>query len=85
MAGDHGIVALVRFLEHKFMDDLPEMKGDKNFIVDHFTSISVIAKLTGTDFEGAVKKFHRVLDEHFSDEDEIVMPYDSEFYCVEKW
>ncbi|KAH3720063.1 uncharacterized protein LOC127855816 [Dreissena polymorpha] len=75
---------LVRFLEHKFMDDFPEMKGDKNFIVDHFTSISVIAKLTGTEFEGAVKKFHRVLDEHFSDEDEVVMPYDSEFYCVEK-
>ncbi|KAH3726779.1 uncharacterized protein LOC127853697 [Dreissena polymorpha] len=75
---------LVRFVEHKFMDGLPDMKGDKNFVVDHFTSISVIAKLTGTEFEGAVKKFHRILDEHFPGEDDIVMPLDSEFYCVEK-
>ncbi|KAH3891069.1 hypothetical protein DPMN_015160 [Dreissena polymorpha] len=53
-------------------------------MLEHFTSISVIAKLTGTELEGAVEKFRSVLDEHFSDEEEIVLPLESEFYCVEK-
>lgn len=53
-------------------------------MLNHFTSISVIASLEEQEQQGAIKKFRAVLDEKFTDEEEIVIHFKSDFYCTEK-
>ena len=53
-------------------------------MVGHFSSVSVVASLEEEKKKSAQASFRAVLDDHFKDEEEIAIPFQSEFYCVEK-
>ncbi|WAR07562.1 YL8A-like protein [Mya arenaria] len=74
----------LRLVEHKFLPGITNMKGDKQFIMDHYSTISVISRLQGSKREEALAGFQRVLDKHFPEDQEILLEMDSELYCVEK-
>ncbi|XP_045196542.2 uncharacterized protein LOC123551574 isoform X2 [Mercenaria mercenaria] len=73
-----------RCVEHRHLAGITGMKGDKNFVLNHFTSISVIARLDPQQRQEALEKFKAVLDEAFTDDEEIDIPFKSDFYCTEK-
>ncbi|XP_060555405.1 uncharacterized protein LOC132716209 [Ruditapes philippinarum] len=60
------------------------MKGNKNFMLNHFMSISVIVRLDIEEKLKAERKFRAVLDVHFTDDEIIYLPLKSEYFCVEK-
>ncbi|XP_060555435.1 uncharacterized protein LOC132716226 [Ruditapes philippinarum] len=76
--------SLFRCVERRYLAGIDGMKGDKDFVLNHFTSISVIARLDPRRKEEAVQKFRAVLDETFTDDVEINIPFKSDFYCTEK-
>ena len=70
--------------EHSFLPGVQNMKGPKDFVLDHYASISVIAILD-TDAKGkAREKFRAVLNKYFDDSEVITIPFISECYFVEK-
>ena len=60
------------------------LQGNKNFILNHFMSISVIVRLELEEKQKAERKFRAVLDGYFTDDEEIHLPLKSEYYCAEK-
>lgn len=75
---------LFKFVEFKRMAGITGMKGDKNYVLDHFLSISVISRMDAKQKEEAVNKFREILDETFTDDEEINIVFYSDFYCTEK-
>ena len=59
-------------------------QGFKDFVIDHFSSISVIARLDDKEKAKVREEYKAILDSHFKDTDQIHIPFYSEFYCVEK-
>lgn len=62
------------------------IQGDKDFIVGHFSSISVISKLPDHEKQEALNKFYTVLNSHEMTKNltEIHVPLKTEIYDVEK-
>ncbi|XP_052090094.1 uncharacterized protein LOC127726687 [Mytilus californianus] len=63
-----------------------QMRGERDFVVEHFSSISVISRLSPEEKQEALAKFYNVLDssemtKHLS---EIQIPFHTEIYDVEK-
>jgi len=60
-------------------------QGNKQFILNYFLSISVIAQLGEVARADAQGRVSSLLDEYFSGNiQEIEIPFESEFYCVKK-
>ncbi|XP_060599868.1 uncharacterized protein LOC132753420 [Ruditapes philippinarum] len=76
--------SLFRFVERRILPGFKGMKGDKDFVLNHFMSISVIARLDPPRKEEAMRKLRAVLDETFTDDEDITIPFISDFYCTEK-
>lgn len=74
----------LQFVEHKFLPGVTNMVGSKEFVIDHFSSISVIARLDYEEKKKVREEYKAVLDSHFKDTEQIHIPFYSEFYCVEK-
>ncbi|KAL4233438.1 hypothetical protein ACF0H5_008119 [Mactra antiquata] len=75
---------MFRCVEHTVQPGI-HLKGNKDFVLNHYTSISVIAKLQGEERQGALSKFRDVLNDNFKNEEEnIIIQFVSEFYCTEK-
>ena len=61
------------------------IQGDKDFIVNHYMSVSVIAKQEDDVRQSVRDRYRAVLDKYFPDVNELQIPFkSSEFYCVEK-
>lgn len=73
----------LQFVEETQLDGIT-MQGDKSFIVDHYSSISVIAQMGDDEKSSARQKFRDVLDRTFSDDDPINIPFVTLFYCAKK-
>ncbi|XP_045196545.2 uncharacterized protein LOC123551575 [Mercenaria mercenaria] len=73
-----------RCIEHVESIGNNAMKGNKNFMLNHFMSISVIVRLDKAEKQRAERKFQAVLDTYFTDEEDIVLPLKSEYFCAEK-
>ena len=63
-----------------------EMKGDRDFIVSHFSTISVIAMLSEEERQEVLTRFHKVLEtnEQTQHHSQIQIPFCTEIYDVEK-
>ena len=74
----------LKFLEHSFSAGINNLKGLKDFVLDHYMSISVIAILEAETKAKARDKFRAVLNKYFDDSEEITIPLKSECYFVQK-
>ena len=72
------------FLEHSFLPGVKNLKGPKDFVLDHYDSISVIAILHAGARAKARDKFRAVLNKYFNDSEEITIPLKCECYFVGK-
>ena len=68
------------FLEHSFQGGVKNLKGPKDFVLDHYESYSVIAILDAEAMAKARYKFRAVLNKYFNDTDEITIPLKCECY-----
>lgn len=61
-------------------------QGNRDFVVGHFSSISVISRLSPEEKQEALAKFYNVLgsSEMTKDLSEIQIPFRTEIYDVEK-
>ncbi|XP_069132440.1 uncharacterized protein [Argopecten irradians] len=67
--------------EHIFQDGI-EFKGDREFVVGHFCTISIIASLPDDEKEAVRRRMYQVLDSHDEtrNQDIIRIPFQTELY-----
>ena len=78
----------LELLEHSFLPGIQNMKGPKDFILDHYSchyaSVSNIATRDADATTIAREKYRVVLNKFFDDSEVIAIPFVTECYFVEK-